>query len=549
MVKVHLFLKGFTGADMLSRQKKGAQRLTAYMLLSGVSLAVLTACGGGGGDSSASIGAPSEERIVMDSGASLSVTGVVSTSDNLLSSVAWSVAKLDPAAPDLTLSNENCAVVVKSDNKFNPIGAEATRRTGESRWSCDLGVIAPAGFVKEYAYRLILTGIDDKGNSHLTTKTLTVNMDNSPTAVSPTFTVTAGAPTQSVASGSPISRYCLPSPFSPAIMDTIRSFYWVPLNDAARNLDIDWLSTGFSGTNRLQFTAPVLPSESETLRLQCVAVKTNGDSVLSAPVDITVLPVTDDSAAVVPKVSLTFPSSQIVKTAPGVSLDVSANATWTLGSDVLPSAPAGILYDWSVTSVRSVLSGTPSGVSAYELLENDLSVKLLPPAGVLRPEIATLELTVVKDDNADGVIDAGDTVLGKKSLDIMVDPYGPLSITVSPPSVVAPAGASLSFTANLSSGSDAGDAPGYYRWTIFSSDNGTIDLVSSGIVSSNLLGGATTPTVGLVVPAAAVGKYLILRVEVSYTPFTVDYVQEDSFDVGTSETQIYSERAVIFVTP
>lgn len=132
-----------------------------YLPLKVAALAVslaLSACGGGGG-SSGSIGgdsgsgngnvSPSLEVVLM-AGDSLVIPGNISTKDNLLTSVKWSVSAQTPTADTLVLSNDTCGVVTKNDTKYVPVpGANASTNTGASNWTCELGVVAPAQVTKE----------------------------------------------------------------------------------------------------------------------------------------------------------------------------------------------------------------------------------------------------------------------------------------------------------------------------------------------------------------------------------------------------------------
>jgi hypothetical protein len=129
--------------------------------LSAVVAALLSACGGGGGlpDAAPSpvVAQVAEGPLSTGVGRSFVIKGSATSQPNAMESMGWSVTKLTAGAPDLTLSNADCANGTRAGNTVNDI----TR----SVWACDALVSAPTSLSVDSTYRLTFTGTDESGNS------------------------------------------------------------------------------------------------------------------------------------------------------------------------------------------------------------------------------------------------------------------------------------------------------------------------------------------------------------------------------------------------
>jgi hypothetical protein len=147
-----------------------------HKLLIVVSAAViLTACGGGDGDSgqpslSAASAEPVKTEIVLKSGAETLVEGTITTNKWLLESARWQSFAMSVAAPDLSLymRNQDCTVVTKDDQASTILDG-----LGKSTWTCNLGIVGPA-VSADTLYTLLLVGRDVKGQAQTLTRTLRV---------------------------------------------------------------------------------------------------------------------------------------------------------------------------------------------------------------------------------------------------------------------------------------------------------------------------------------------------------------------------------------
>jgi hypothetical protein len=136
---------------------------------------ILTACGGGDGDSgqpslSAATAEPIKTEIVLKSGAETLVEGTITTNKWLLESAQWQYFAMSGTAPDLGpfMRNQDCIVVAKSDQASTILDG-----LGQSTWTCNLGIVGPS-VSADTLYTLLLVGRDVKGQAQTLTRTLRV---------------------------------------------------------------------------------------------------------------------------------------------------------------------------------------------------------------------------------------------------------------------------------------------------------------------------------------------------------------------------------------
>jgi hypothetical protein len=133
---------------------------------------ILTACGGGTDSGQPLLNAVSAEpvktEIVLKSGAETLVEGTITTSKWLLDSAEWKYLAMSGTAPDPILRNQDCNVVVKSDEASTILDG-----LGKSTWTCNLGIVGPP-VSEDTLYTLLLVGRDVKGQAQTLTRTLRV---------------------------------------------------------------------------------------------------------------------------------------------------------------------------------------------------------------------------------------------------------------------------------------------------------------------------------------------------------------------------------------
>jgi hypothetical protein len=144
-----------------------------FLRLWSVSVALLISACGGGTDSAIS-GDPGSEETVMVAGTTATLSGTVSTTDYMLTSLSWQVSPQDPSAPTLGLSNADCAVVTQTDTPAFLAGSTVATGAGRSSWTCQLGVSAPMSIAHETIYTVLLISTDAYKKTTTRTRTLRV---------------------------------------------------------------------------------------------------------------------------------------------------------------------------------------------------------------------------------------------------------------------------------------------------------------------------------------------------------------------------------------
>lgn len=144
----------------------------------------LSACGGGGGSGSGSessnpgsgsgyapvnvsIKAPAAGPNSAGASSEVLVSGLANTPNTKLANLAWTV---QPSGA--TLTNADCATAVKNSVTYTENQQNAT---GNSNWSCAVGIAAPITLAKATTYTLTLTATDEKGNTKTASQAIAFN--------------------------------------------------------------------------------------------------------------------------------------------------------------------------------------------------------------------------------------------------------------------------------------------------------------------------------------------------------------------------------------
>lgn len=143
--------------------------LSAKFGLAFAGIAALSACGGGDGTLGSDISAA---EVPANRGGQFSLTQTMKTSTHLLSSMNWQVLSPTQSAPSITLSNADCAVKIQQDSVYLPKTAD---HSGSSDWTCTVFGTVPSGAPANSVYSLLLTGIDDVGNTQTTKVPVRIN--------------------------------------------------------------------------------------------------------------------------------------------------------------------------------------------------------------------------------------------------------------------------------------------------------------------------------------------------------------------------------------
>lgn len=181
-----------------------------------------------------------------------------------------------------------------------------------------------------------------------------------------------------------------------------------------------------------------------------------------------------------------------------VTLDGSTSG-WFTPAGVATSGPTPT-YAWTSNNA-SVVIGSPTA--------NKTTVTI--PTSITTATTISFTLTATSG-----------TSTSFSTVNVLVDPFGPLSLSVAPSSAVSVGNTVVSFAATATSPS--GSAKIYYKWT----------QVSGPLLS---LGGADTATLGVVPPLAAANTTYVFRVAVGYQPITASY------------TGLYFADTTLTVTP
>lgn len=436
----------------------------------------LSACGGGGSGSGSessnpgsgsgyapvnvSIKAPSGGANNAGASSEVLVAGAASTPNTKLANLAWTV---QPGTA--TLTNANCATGVKNSVTYTE---NQQNSTGNSQWACAVGISAPLTLAKQTTYTLTLTATDEKGNTKTATQDISFNPvpSNGSGEIPGALGVSAGNNFTSAA-GVLNPLHCAATGGTAPY-----SYQWIVSDNAGYNINLSSYSA--ADTN---FTTP---AGEGILGFTCRATDAAG-SVSSSRVNVTV------SAAAPTSTSFVASIAKLASTMPGATITLDGSGT-----------------GWFDATGKSTTGAAPS----YQWTSDDSSVV------ISNPTAATTSVYIPSDNLAQRTI--GFTLVAKAGTqessakaNVLIDPYGPLSLQVTPPATAATAGESVEIKATATGAS--GSQQLYYKWVQVSGTK-LLDL-----------GGASTSTLGFVAPPGSIGSAYIFRVAVGYQPIVGDY--------------------------
>lgn len=151
--------------------RKNAHR-TRHAVLSVSAAAILVACGGEGeGFISANRGA----EVLLKGREATVVQGTLESVKYRLTSMSWSVRPMAATNPVLSLTNQDCAIAVKND-MLTPTSATSNSPAGSggSTWQCDLVLYAQENVTVDAVYALVLSGVNEAGQTISEQRTLRV---------------------------------------------------------------------------------------------------------------------------------------------------------------------------------------------------------------------------------------------------------------------------------------------------------------------------------------------------------------------------------------
>lgn len=444
----------------------------------------LAACGGGGNDAlssgpgtpsssiSASIQAPGSA--INNAGTTVEVMGAAKSSNSIIKTMTWSVS---PAA---ALSNADCAASIRDSQVYtsNPAGA-----TGAANWSCAVGLKAPAEMSATTDYTLTLTTTDDKGNTRSASQKVTFTPAPATGAPNNGFAVNAGNGFNAVP-GSVNALHC-----DAAGGKAPYSYSWVISDNAGYNFSL----SSYAAQDSL-FTAPAV-SGPTTLRFACRATDANNITAVST-VSATITP----PAGAPNSNSLVANVAQPGVATPGQMINLNGGSSGWFGPNGAAVEGPLAAYEWTSSDPRVVIAN-PTAKITNVVFPSDYS------------EATTVAFTLKATSGS---------ASSSSTVNVLVDPFGPLSLTLNPSATATEGNKAVAIAAVARSSS--GSPQLYYRWT----------QVSGPAVA---LGGADTSTLGVVPPAAGSNTVYVFRVAVGYAPITTAY------------PGLYFSDATVTVTP
>lgn len=444
-------------------------RSRGAMLISiALAAAALAGCGGGGANDKIVQNYGQVQADVkggdatVNAGNSVQLLGFANTSSTKMSTMSWSVTA--PAGkPVAVTSNADCASAVKATTV--PDGSDPQNpSTGASQWSCALSLTAPADATSDVAYNVNFVATDERGTVQTVNKTVQFLVSAIPHDSS--LSVKAG-PDFDVISGAAAVLHCdATGGIAPY------SYQWV----VAANGRLPLALSTFSGTDT-DFTAPATASDTP-VAFTCRATDAFG-VVGTSTVNAVIKPSPQTGGNAAPTLVAALQNTNTV--APGELVSLDATGTGWYGGDGLRVDGPKLTYAWSSTDADILFSDV-----------NALAPTFVVPTTVANVRRIPITLTVTGN---------GQTSVAKTYY--TVDPYGPLTLSVTP-AAASGAPAAYSFSAVVNYSGQARQV--YYQWTQV-----------SGPVMNEPIGGATTNTMG--VAPTAVGKY-VFRVAVGYEPIS-----------------------------
>ena len=529
----------------------------------------LTACGGGGGSGtpagSSSSFAPVNVSIAAPTGTgtygagnAITLMGTANTPNTTIKTMAWSVSPL------ATLNNADCAGAVKNNQSYSTNNQGIT---GTSNWTCPVNITTPSGGATDTVYMLTLTATDEKGNSQSATQKVTVAPSPSGgNSASNGLTANAGS-NFTAASGSANPLHCSATsgkaPYTYQWTVTSNGGFNVPLAnyttpDTSFVAPITNIPTVLSFnclvTDGSNFTASSIVSASinsvvvtplaanagnsftalvgSTNSLHCDAtggkapytyqwvISNNGgynfplSSYSASDTSFTAPAVTAASTMSFTCRSTDATNTTATSTVSAVVNPATASAN-TLVANILQPGTASpgqtITLDGSSTGWFDASTGktTTGPVPTFAWTSTDASVVIANPTAAKTTATIPSSITVPTTESFTLTATSG-TKTSSSSVNVLVDPFGPLSLTVSPSALAAKGNVASTFVASATSPS--GSANIYYQWT---------QLTGTSLT----LGGANTATLGVVPPVVGAGSTATytFRVAVGYKPITGAY--------------------------
>ena len=440
--------------------------------------AILSACGGGGAAGSVDSAVNSQvvsAPAIVALGQSFVVSGLATSKPNLMATTAWSVTKLTTGAPDLFVTNADCAVTLKDNKTVN--GTTATP-TSMSTWSCEAVFVAPLSLTADSSYRVTYLATDALGNTGTSSRELTIAHGAiGPVAAAPIAT-TPGAIT--VVSGAQVDLNCLASGGTVGATSAYR-IQWVTKTNS------QGLSLALSNptTREIAFKAPAVTVPTDVV-FECRATD---DNLLTSVSDTTV---TITPAAAISAIASAGGSQTAI---PGALVTLSG-----LGSTPL----TGLYYTWTQTSGPAVsLAGANTARPTF----------IAPAAAASTRYTFQLVAQATFGTQALAAPSEIDTAV------VYVNPL-PALVLVMPAASVIKSGVATTLTVTITPAT----SPLFYEWT----------KVSGPAVP---MGGANTAATSFVAPTVATTTPMVFSVRVSRSPIATAALSEIySSDVVLSVT-------------
>lgn len=248
------------------------------------------------------------------------------------------------------------------------------------------------------------------------------------------------------------------------------SYEWAIADNAGFNVNLASYAS--------QDTSFTTPAGEGALGFVCRATDANGN-IATSRVNATVSLAAPGGTSFVANIAKIQPAQ------PGSTITLDGSATGWFDAQGKPTTGTPTTYRWTTTDPNVVISN-PGNATTTVSIQGDNSA----------PRVVTFTLAA-----------SSGTQSSSETVNMLVDPYGPFSLTFAMPATVAEVATAFTIEAKATSAS----LPKlYYQWT----------QVSGPAV---LLGGATTAVIGFIPKASDVGAQLLFHVAVGYEPITAAY--------------------------
>ena len=487
-------------------------------------VAMLSACGGGGGsDVGSSVVQISfdEPQGVLEAGRLVTVTGHAVSKSSKLATMTWTVAGAGTGASAPTVTNADCAQVIRSDSDF---------ANGSSNWSCTLTLQAPKVLSEDTTYELGLSAssasFSGKGSKKVTIKPATV----------------AANPVQ-------VQFGALPTPLRAGEAITING---IVSSSASKLTGARWTVVNAGSSQNSAFPVPVLENADCAAKTENVNPSGQESSTWNCPVRLIVSPRLTSPAnyklALVGTNANGFSLSNSVDVpvdlAPATSNKVSVTLVPTpltvrAGDKItlrgtIKSTDSKIDLEKSHFSILSIAAANPVvGVADETVRQLAATIKALEPTNCVRATVATgsvkdeitcssqltiptaIKSPVVFTYGLQGVDDEEN--YNYASADVTVQPSGDAfgsraDVAYAPVPVVAGS------PVNLTCAAQGGSGPFTYSWRVVNSNGTVINLSSATTTTGNASFNAPSPATDTDV---VVECGVFNGSTVTYTPLTV----------------------------